>query len=408
MKNEMTYQPEMIEELQEMLREAGQNDLSVRTSSIGDVIADEIQIDFQRWNRIREIDTINLTVTAERSVTFGALEAAVQPYGLHMAAMTDDLKHITLGDFFGEQYTCLTTNRYNQPRYQILGLEVMLADGTVLQVAGKTVKNVTGYDMCRFYISSRETLAIPLAFTIKLVSQQPMQAVMEALISDTTVLKELVRRLRQKHLCPEACLYWNDAAAQQIDTSQLDDADGGRLLLVCSGSLERLQHDLVTISEIAEMLEIDMNICKQPEVLWQVMEQLRQHTQWHDALKVPALTCDALLNDLAQRGIGCWCNLLQGNIQLMMPNLDSREYQEMCREAERLGGCGNWFYQYQFGFPPLGETRVWQQLKQKFDVADRLNPIKLHVKKIKSIKINEVKIDLTDDEEKENEKGGVQ
>ncbi len=39
--------------------------------------------------------------------------------------------------FFAEQMICLTSLRYNQPRFQVLGLEVLLADGTVLSVAGK-------------------------------------------------------------------------------------------------------------------------------------------------------------------------------------------------------------------------------------------------------------------------------
>ena len=60
-------------------------------------------LDFQNWNKIREIDENNLTVTAERGVTLGELEDAVNRCGLHVAAMTEDLRTVTLGDFFAEQ-----------------------------------------------------------------------------------------------------------------------------------------------------------------------------------------------------------------------------------------------------------------------------------------------------------------
>ena len=361
-----TYQPYGIQELQDVLRQAREQKLPVLTRHQKQ---EGIGIDFQNWKQIREIDPVNLTVTAERGVTFGELEAAVGEYGLHMAAMTEDLRDVTLGDFFAGQDACLTSTRYNQPRYQVLGLEVMLADGTVLQVAGKTVKNVTGYDMCRFYISSRETLAIPLAFTIKLISRQPMEAVMEAPMQNPAVLMELVRGLRQKNLNPQVCVYWNDAAAQQIGMAE------GRLLLVCGGNAERLQRDLWEVCKLAESLEIDLTISEQPESLWDAVRTLREKTIWQNGVKVPSLRCDSLLKELAVQGIGCWYSPLEGSLHLMPQTADAALYQQLCEAAEALGGCGNWWYQYQYGFAPTGETNIWQQLKQKFDAEGHLNPI---------------------------------
>ena len=95
-----TYKPYGNKELQDLLQQAKRQNLPVltrhqRTEGIG--------IDFQNWNRIREIDTANLTVTAERAVTLGELEDAVHEYGLHMAAMTEDLRSVSLGDFFAEK-----------------------------------------------------------------------------------------------------------------------------------------------------------------------------------------------------------------------------------------------------------------------------------------------------------------
>ena len=340
-----TYRPYGVKELQDILRQAQEQNQAVLTRHQKQ---DGIGIDFQNWKQIREVDPVNLTVTAEREVTFGELEDAVNGYGLHMAAMTEDLRDVTLGEFFAEQYTCLSSSRYNQPRYQVLGLEVMLADGTVLQVAGKTVKNVTGYDMCRFYISSRETLAIPLAFTIKLVSQQPAQAVMEASVEDVNLLMDLVRGMRQKQLHPEVCVYWNDVASEQIGY------EGGRLVLVFSGSTERLQRDLWEICKLADLLGITLTVCEEPEEQWKALKQLRAKTIWHDGLKVPSLKCSEMLQKLKAERIGCWYSLLQGSLQLMPKRADEMLYKQLCDKAQTLDGCGNWYYQYQYGFAPAG------------------------------------------------------
>ena len=361
-----TYRPYGVKELQDILRQAQDQNQPVLTRHQKQ---NGIGIDFQNWKQIREVDPVNLTVTAEREVTFGELEDTVNGYGLHMAAMTEDLRDVTLGEFFAEQYTCLSSSRYNQPRYQVLGLEVMLADGTVLQVAGKTVKNVTGYDMCRFYISSRETLAIPLAFTIKLVSKQPAQAVLEAPVQDVNLLMDLVRGMRQKQLRPEVCVYWNDVASEQIGR------EGDRLVLVFSGSTERLQRDLWEICKLAELLGVTLTVCEEPEEQWEALKQLRAKTIWHDGLKVPSLKCGEMLQMLKAERIGCWYSLLQGSLQLMPKRADEILYKQLCDKAQNLDGCGNWYYQYQFGFAPAGETKVWQQLKDKFDAKGRLNPI---------------------------------
>lgn len=362
-----TYRPFGIKELQDLLQRAKDQNLPVLTRHQRQ---EGIGIDFQNWNQIREIDELNLTVTAERAVTLGELEDAVREKGLHMAAMTEDLRMMTLGDFFAEQMFCLTSLFYNQPRFQILGLEVMLADGTVLQVAGKTVKNVTGYDMCRFYISNRETLAIPLAFTIKLVSRKPAQVMLEADIADAVVLPPMVRALRQFHILPQVCVYWNAMASEQLQCGKK-----GRLILVCNGDEETVKRELESISRIAQELHIGLQLCEAPEQNWALLRILRSRTIWQDGIKVPSLQCESMLELLAETQTGCWYNPLQGSMQLISQAEDVKLYSRLCEKAVQLGGCGNTWYQMRYGIAPAGELAVWNSLKQQFDAQNRLNPV---------------------------------
>ena len=118
-----------------------------------------------------------------------------------------------------------------------------------------------------------------------------------------------------------------------------------------------------------------LTISEQPEAQWEAVKKLRETTIWHDGVKVPALQCETMLEALEEYGIGCWYSLLQGSLQLMPPVADGGLYGNIVKAAEELGGCGNWYYQYQYGFAPAGETKVWQQLKNKFDAEGRLNPI---------------------------------
>lgn len=363
-----TYKPYGIKELQDLLQQAEEQHLPILTRHQRQ---EGVGIDFQNWNKIREIDVVNLTVTAERAVTLGELEGAVREKGLHVAAMTDDLWTVSLGDFFAEQMICLTSLRYNQPRFQVLGLEVLLADGTVLSVAGKTVKNVTGYDMCRFYISNRETLAIPLAFTLKLVSLEPVQVMLEADIAEAATLMELVRGLREQRVTPQVCLYWNRLAARALQPAE----EQGKLILVCNGSEERVKRELQAISDLSEALQIGLQVCERPETIWRDIKTLRSRTVWGDGLKVPSLQCGVMLKQLAEQQIGCWYAPLQGSLQLLPAQADGALYQRLCQQAELLGGCGNWYYQYQYGLSSAGQDAIWLQLKKQFDTDGQFNPV---------------------------------
>ena len=73
-----TYKPYGIKELQDLLQQAKEQHLPILTRHQRQ---EGVGIDFQNWNKIREIDVANLTVTAERAVTLGELEGAVREKG---------------------------------------------------------------------------------------------------------------------------------------------------------------------------------------------------------------------------------------------------------------------------------------------------------------------------------------
>ena len=363
-----TYKPYGIKELQALLQQAKEQQLPVLTRHQRQ---DGVGIDFQNWNKIREIDTVNLTVTAERAVTLGELEEAVRQKGLHVAAMTDDLWTVRLGDFFAEQMVCRDQFAVYTAPLSGAGLKVLLADGTVLSVAGKTVKNVTGYDMCRFYISNRETLAIPLAFTLKLVSLEPVQVMLDANMTEEATLMELVRGLREQRVTPQVCLYWIGWRQGLLQPAE----EQGKLILVCNGSAERVELELQAIGALAERLQIGLQVCQRPEKIWRDIKTLRSRTVWGDGLKVPLLKCGMMLEQLVEQQIGCWYAPLQGSLQLLPMQADKALYQRLCQQAEQLGGCGNWYYQYQYGLASAGQDPIWARLKKQFDADERLNPI---------------------------------
>lgn len=127
------------------------------------------------------------------------------------------------------------------------------------------------------------------------------------------------------------------------------------------------------LSRIADGLQIGLQVCEQPEQIWQEIAALRSYTVWQDGLKVPSLQCPALLPALEEQQIGCWYNPMQGSLQLIPPQGTAELYKQLYDQAVALGGAGNWYYMDSYGFAPETETRLWRSLKQQFDGGQRLN-----------------------------------
>ena len=129
---------------------------------------DEIVLSLGRMNRIREIDPLNNTLTADA----GAVLASIQ----QAAAEVDRLFPLSLG----AEGSCtiggnLSTNAggtgavaYGIARDLVLGLEVVLADGRIMNLLSKLKKNNTGYDLRHIFVGAEGTLGIITAAVVKL------------------------------------------------------------------------------------------------------------------------------------------------------------------------------------------------------------------------------------------------
>ena len=74
--------------------------------------------------------------------------------------------------------------KYGVTRDYLLGLEVVLPSGEIIRTGGKTLKNVTGYDLTRLLCGSEGTLGIITEITVRLIPLPPAKATLQAVFSD--------------------------------------------------------------------------------------------------------------------------------------------------------------------------------------------------------------------------------
>jgi len=122
-----------------------------------------------RLNRILEIDEENLTATVEPGVITSALHRGVEARGLFYPPDPGSMNISTMGGNVAENSGGLRGLKYGVTDDYVMGLQTLLADGTLLKTGGKVVKDVAGYNLNHLLVSSEGTLGVFSEITVKLI-----------------------------------------------------------------------------------------------------------------------------------------------------------------------------------------------------------------------------------------------
>ena len=129
---------------------------------------DEIVLSLKRMDRIREVDPVTDTMTVEAGVTLIAAQEAAEAvdrlFPLSLAAEGS----CTIGGNLATNAGGTQVIAYGNARDLVLGLEVVLADGRVLNGLGKLRKDNTGYDLKHLFMGSEGTLGVITGAVLKL------------------------------------------------------------------------------------------------------------------------------------------------------------------------------------------------------------------------------------------------
>src|SRR5690349_6932168 len=109
-----------------------------------------------RMNRILEIDPDNLCVVTQPGVINAELKAAVVREGLFYPPDPASYETCSIGGNLGTNAGGLCCVKYGQTRDWVLGLEVVLADGSVIRTGGRLVKDTAGYSLTHLIVGSQD------------------------------------------------------------------------------------------------------------------------------------------------------------------------------------------------------------------------------------------------------------
>jgi len=141
-----------------------------RTGLVGGAKAgpDEIALSLERMNGIDAVDTVNRTIIVDAGVALQTVHEAAEYTGLLFPLDFGARGSATIGGAIATNAGGNGVIRYGMMREQLLGVEAVLADGTVISSMKDVIKNNTGYDLKQLFIGSEGTLGIVTRAVLRL------------------------------------------------------------------------------------------------------------------------------------------------------------------------------------------------------------------------------------------------
>ncbi|NVK31559.1 MAG: FAD-binding oxidoreductase [Gammaproteobacteria bacterium] len=131
---------------------------------------DQIVISLERLNQIRHFDPDNRSITVEAGMVLSDIQDHCENHGLLCPLALGSQQSCQIGGNISTNAGGVNVVRYGMSREMVLGLEVVLADGSVLDTLSPLRKDNTGYAVDQLFIGAEGSLGIITAATLKLQS----------------------------------------------------------------------------------------------------------------------------------------------------------------------------------------------------------------------------------------------
>ena len=170
-----------------------------------------------RLNRILEIDRENQIGVVEPGVITGKFQDAVQKKGLFYPPDPASREFCSMGGNVAECSGGPSAVKYGVTRDYVLGLEVVLPDGSLIQTGVRTAKGVVGYDLTRLIVGSEGTLGIVTKIVVRLLSLPTHKKTYLVLTDSLQQATSLVAEVLNSNILPSTLEYMDSTALHVVD-----------------------------------------------------------------------------------------------------------------------------------------------------------------------------------------------
>ncbi len=250
-----------------------------------------VALSLARMNRIREIHAADGVAVVEPGVITGDLQDAALRRGLFYPPDPASLRETTIGGNIATNAGGPRCLKYGVTRHYVLGVEAVLADGSVARLGGRTHKNKTGFDLAGLLVGSEGMLGVVTLATLRLLPRPAGRAVVSAGFARSEQAAACVQAILASGLLPAAMevadKFTLEAARRHLG-ARVAPAGNAHLLVEVDGGPAAVRADAAAVRRVAERcgaLRVAVARTERGcEALWQLRRQFSQ------SLKATGLT----------------------------------------------------------------------------------------------------------------------
>jgi glycolate oxidase len=194
----------------------------------------ELVLSTERMNAILELSEQDELAVVQPGVITGDLDRAAGKHGLCYAPDPGSVDLCTIGGNIATNAGGLRCAKYGVTRDSVLGLDVVLADGTLVKTGRRTVKGVAGYDLTSLFVGSEGTLGVVVAATVRLLPLPAKSATVSAFFDDARGAARAMAAVQRQRVRPAVAELMDRATLDAVDAAQGTDLRrrGSALLLI--------------------------------------------------------------------------------------------------------------------------------------------------------------------------------
>src|SRR5260370_16070484 len=210
-----------------------------------------VVISLARMNRILEVDLPNARVIVEPGVINLDVTGRVQPHQYFYAPDPSSQSVCSIGGNVAENSGGANCLKYGFTTTHVLGLEVVLPDGSLVHLGGRTLDH-PGYDLCGVFVGSEGTLGIATKVVLRIVKRPEVVKTLLAAFHSTNEAGAAVSELIAAGVLPAAVEMMDDLAIQAAEAAVHANYPncGGLLLVEPDGPAGDSEHLVARVKEI--------------------------------------------------------------------------------------------------------------------------------------------------------------
>jgi glycolate oxidase subunit GlcD len=216
-----------------------------------------IALSLARMNRLLEINTADGVAVVQPGVITGDLQAAARERGWFYPPDPASLKECSLGGNIATNAGGPRCLKYGVTRHYVLGLEAVLADGSVVRTGGRCHKNKTGFDLIGLMVGSEGMLGVVTEATLRLIPHPPMRAMLSAGFASFAEAANAVQRILDSGYLPSALEIADKftlRAAREYLGESVTPLGDAHLLVEIDGHIDSVRGELTQLSGLVRSL----------------------------------------------------------------------------------------------------------------------------------------------------------